>query len=385
MSRDLRPVRDAEPSSRDLRPVRDADPSSRDLRPVRDLRPARADEPVRVLNRVDAPEAKPTAAPEPPAAFAPVARREEQPPVRAWWLRTPNGTNREIEAQGAVKPSPERAQAPEVTKQDFSTPADPVRPRGERGRGDRGIPSWESAARPGNEGSEGVSLWRPDTELTEEFPSRPSPQAAAAGAAQTPAQGDLPAVVTPPPSRIDSAVEVRSGTETMQALNPRAAHVAAQAAYHLRVATRGGSRETTITLDPPGLGRMRISLKENGPQLTARLTAELPEVEGLLREGAEMLRERLNRQGLAIDRIVVESAAGRSAASAQVTDQANWTSNLPSFDGLDADARRAGQQTSGREDSGSGNRPPRERGAARDETGRRDRRPTSTLALDVTA
>jgi len=390
--RDLRPVRETAPAPRDLRPVRETAPATGDLRPLReaptvsrDVQPAGdAERPSKDTRVVIEP--KQAAAPEPPEQIAPVARREVQAPGRAWWLRTTNETGRETEAQGAVNPSPERGEAPELPRQDLSTPADPVRPRGERGRGDHGLPRGEAAARPGNEGSEGVSLWRPDNELTDEFPSRPSPQAAPARAAQAPAHVARPDGVTPPPlNRVDSVVEVRAATETVQALSPRAAHVAAQAAYHLRVASRGGTRETTITLDPPGLGRMRISLKEDGPQLTARLIAELPEVEGLLREGAEMIRERLNRQGLAIDRIVVESAAGRSAAPAQVTDQANWTSSLPSFDGLDADARRTGQQTSGREDNDRSDRAPRERGAAQDDTESRGRRPANPLALDVTA
>ncbi len=172
----------------------------------------------------------------------------------------------------------------------------------------------------------------------------------------------------------------------MQALSPRAANIAAQAAYHLRVQLRAGQRETVITLDPPGLGRMRLSMRGTGANLTAVLRAELPEVESLLREGADAIRNRLGRQGLPVERLVVESGAARAAAPAPMADQAQWTESLPSFASQDGDARRAWQEGQARDPQSK--QAPAQDGRTRSgrdqEAGEPRRRRTDSM-LDLTA
>ncbi len=206
-------------------------------------------------------------------------------------------------------------------------------------------------------------------------------------AAQTAWAAAEPAPSVPPasPATVEPLAPA-AREQALQALSPRAANVAAQASYHLRVGLRGGQRETTVHLDPPGLGRLRISMRGEGPRMTAVLRAELPEVESLLREGADAIRDRLNRQGLSIERVIVESTTGRTGAPAPVTDQSKWAGSLPSYDNAADDPRRPGQEGPARDPHPRQGRAQDQQDASRDQersggAGRGLRR----SALDLTA
>ena len=202
---------------------------------------------------------------------------------------------------------------------------------------------------PGSGKPEGdIPRW-PIQELTEEPAPRPSHprvtttvsgEIARSPGAHTPVTG---------PSAPEAGASV--GRSALPA-PPSPPAVNAQAAYWLRVSLRSNRRESVITLDPPDLGRMRISIRREGPGITARITAELPEVEAVLREGAAAIRERLTHQGLRIDHLVIEPAPTSSPRPSP--------SGLPQGSTPDLGGRAwggEGQGASPQGDSGSGGRP----------------------------
>ena len=68
-----------------------------------------------------------------------------------------------------------------------------------------------------------------------------------------------------------------------------------------------------MRLEPPALGQLRIELHINQGAVVADFTAATPEARILLEANLGMLRERLESQGLSVERISVHG--GRAAES----------------------------------------------------------------------
>jgi len=100
--------------------------------------------------------------------------------------------------------------------------------------------------------------------------------------------------------------------DSLAMLSQKSASIRAQAAEYLRMSLRSNRREILVRLDPPELGRMNIRIQQTGNRTIARIAAQLPEVENLLRDGAEMIRNRLNSQGMRVDSIVVEKLSSQA-------------------------------------------------------------------------
>ncbi len=239
---------------------------------------------------------------------SPPANEVATRPATPWWLRADDGaTARPVEAQIQV---------------DQEVPVRAVARRGSGGFKGEGVGDASArtggsanARRPGNGGPEGGLSWRPVQGLMDESaprPSHPAPldQRAAVAGPERGLAGPNKGMMPP------ASTAVGAGTPApTDMLPPKLASVSAQTAYWLRASLRAQRREAVVTLDPPELGRLRIHVRQDGPGMTARITAELPEVEALLRAGAEMIRERLVSQGLRIDQLVIESAPHRSESA----------------------------------------------------------------------
>ncbi|SFI47480.1 hook-length control protein FliK [Albimonas pacifica] len=76
---------------------------------------------------------------------------------------------------------------------------------------------------------------------------------------------------------------------------PPAAHAVAEQA--VRLARRETSGEVEIRLDPPELGRVRLSLSRHDHALVVSIVAERPEVADLLRRHADLLGQSLAEAG----------------------------------------------------------------------------------------
>ena len=127
---------------------------------------------------------------------------------------------------------------------------------------------------------------------------------------------------------------------------PPAAQLAAKGA-HILASQRGGS--ITMRLEPPALGQLRIELHIAAGSVTADFTAATPQARVLLEANLGMLRERLESQGLTVERITVHGGvrAGESSAVTS-TSQANESRQ----DGTDARERSDRGQT--RQDAAGG-------------------------------
>ena len=232
------------------------------------------------------------------------AAKQVAAPLRTqmpWWLSPDRSLNQAPDSSGG-QPKP-LAQGTSLTASGGS--------EGEGVEGARALPPIaDSAARPGNRSPEGGLLWRPQAALMDEPASQPSHlRTSGAGAANPGAPGSANATSGPHAVASEAPAQTEAGLPA-----PKASAVRDQAAYWLGRAVRVGRREATITLDPPELGRLRIHLRSEGRTVTARITAELPEVEALLREGVPEIRERLARAGLPVERLVVEAASSNRAA-----------------------------------------------------------------------
>jgi len=238
-----------------------------------------------------APADKPTpASAARPVPFAEdVSPRESDRSDRPWWFRAP--------AQSARPQAASQFGGERVVGAD-ARPVDPAR-----------------AGQPRNESAAGGFSYG----LTQGLTDEPAPRPSHPGIATPP--GILPAAhtgaaagATSPDGRADAMGGAGRALDGGPRLfDPYVEAVGGQTAYWIRASLRAGRRETTVTLDPPQLGRLRISLVQDGPLLTARIRAELPEVESLLREGSERIRERLNSQGVRVDALVIEAAPARAA------------------------------------------------------------------------
>jgi flagellar hook-length control protein FliK len=139
---------------------------------------------------------------------------------------------------------------------------------------------------------------------------------------------------------------------------------------------RGGA--ITMRLEPPALGQLRIELRVSHGAVVADFTAATAEARVLLEANLGMLRERLESQGLTVERMSVHGG-GRGAEAAPVAqpqagdmrqDSNNNGSNSNGSDARDRDGGRqdaAGGESRGRRDG-------REEGRDRDARGDRPER-----------
>jgi flagellar hook-length control protein FliK len=162
-------------------------------------------------------------------------------------------------------------------------------------------------------------------------------------------------------------------------MQPRVAAVSAQTAYWLRASLRASRREAVVTLDPPELGRMRISIRQEGRAVTARITVEMPEVEALLREGADAIRERLGAQGLRLDRLIVEASPQAEASKPRgAPEQDAHPQNAD-----DSPGSRGGKQPASHDSGRPGGREGLPEGGARPRRAMRDRPPAQGSAAEA--
>ncbi len=116
---------------------------------------------------------------------------------------------------------------------------------------------------------------------------------------------------------------------------------------------RGGA--ITMRLEPPALGQLRIQLQVSQGAVVADFTAATAEARALLEANLGMLRERLESQGLSVERITIHGARSADAAAQSSGDQRQ-------DQGGNADARDRGGER--RQDAAGG-----------ESRGRRDREP----------
>ena len=150
--------------------------------------------------------------------------------------------------------------------------------------------------------------------------------------------------------------------------NPAAAKLAAKGAEIL-ANQRGGT--ITMRLEPPALGQLRIELRISQGAVVADFTAATPEARALLEANLGMLRERLESQGLSVERISVHGGTRGTEATSAPLGQSGHESRQ---DG--ADNRDRGERASTRQDAAGG-----------ESRGRRDdaqdgRKRTDALAVD---
>jgi flagellar hook-length control protein FliK len=122
---------------------------------------------------------------------------------------------------------------------------------------------------------------------------------------------------------------------------------------------RGGA--ITMRLEPPALGQLRIELQVSQGAVVADFTAATAEARALLEANLGMLRERLESQGLSVERITIHGARTAEAATQSSGDQRQEQ-------GGNADARDRGGER--RQDAAGG-----------ESRGRRDRDPGSQHEL----
>jgi Flagellar hook-length control protein FliK len=227
------------------------------------------------------------------AAQPPTQAATTMQQTTAWWLRDLSGSRDEI--------------APVVTD---SLKSQMPREGGVQGEridvADPKTKGWSEDQRPRSGGPEGgLSNW-PAQELTDERIAQSSHPAFPVSQAQGISSAS-PAQIQPEMQVIN---ETQSTTETaaphQPTLAPRAAAVSAQTAYYLRMSLRTNRREIMVNLDPPELGRMQIRLQQKGNTMIARISVQVPEVEAMLKESSEMIRERLSEQGLRVESILID-------------------------------------------------------------------------------
>jgi flagellar hook-length control protein FliK len=122
--------------------------------------------------------------------------------------------------------------------------------------------------------------------------------------AQPPATGDaVAALAFPALMSVDGATDPLA---VMTASGALRASVRAQAMQALTLAIQSRSREAILTLDPPGLGRIRIHVRIADDVISARVSTERPEIGQMLRADRDLIRARFAEQGLRLETLVIE-------------------------------------------------------------------------------
>ncbi len=113
---------------------------------------------------------------------------------------------------------------------------------------------------------------------------------------------------------------------------------------------RGGA--ITMRLEPPALGQLRIELQINQGAVVADFTAASPEARVLLEANLGMLRERLESQGLSVERISVHGGRGTESATLNTAQGGSDARQ----EGADArsDGRDGRERSSTRQDAAGG-------------------------------
>ena len=217
---------------------------------------------------------------------------------------------------------------------------------GEGEAGQRVPDAWEGefGRQAVSERSNGGSLAPYARAFMEGAPTRPAPRAPHEAGGQgatswTPAAGESAAT-----DRAAFTAPATAPTEADTRLDGLRATVRVQTVRALGAALSEARQEVVVTLRPPSLGRIRIQLQVDQERLHARLQAERPEVEQILWQDRDVLRQRLGEQGLRLETIAVERGAARVAPGAAASDGGSLT------DGLDA--RDAGTSGQAAQDSG---------------------------------
>ena len=131
------------------------------------------------------------------------------------------------------------------------------------------------------------------------------------------------------------------------------AHPAAQLAAKgvgLLANQRGGA--ITMRLEPPALGALRIELMVRQGAVVADFTAATPEARVLLEANLGMLRERLESQGLSVERISVHGGRGTESA-ASATAQGGGDARQEGA-GARSDGGERGERSGTRQDAAGG-------------------------------
>jgi flagellar hook-length control protein FliK len=102
-----------------------------------------------------------------------------------------------------------------------------------------------------------------------------------------------------------------AGADAEGALHPSAQ--LASKGIALLANQRGGA--ITMRLEPPALGQLRIELQISQGAVVADFTAATPEARVLLEANLGMLRERLESQGLSVERISVHGGRGTESTA----------------------------------------------------------------------
>ncbi|MFM7052204.1 MAG: flagellar hook-length control protein FliK [Planctomycetota bacterium] len=136
---------------------------------------------------------------------------------------------------------------------------------------------------------------------------------------------------------------------TVDAGTPAPAQLAAKGVEVL-ANQRGGA--ITMRLEPPALGQLRIQMQVSQGAVVADFTAATPEARVLLEMNLGMLRERLESQGLSVERLSVHGPSRGHEAGAVPT--AGSTGDAR-HDGTDArDRGDRGERTGTRQDAAGG-------------------------------
>jgi flagellar hook-length control protein FliK len=113
---------------------------------------------------------------------------------------------------------------------------------------------------------------------------------------------------------------------------------------------RGGA--ITMRLEPPALGALRIELMVRQGAVVADFTAATPEARVLLEANLGMLRERLESQGLSVERISVHGGRGTESA-ASATAQGGGDARQEGA-GARSDGGERGERSGTRQDAAGG-------------------------------
>lgn len=202
---------------------------------------------------------------------------------------------------------------------------------------DDGAPRSASAPTPGGVGSTGI----PSSGATADA-------AAAARAASTAATVSTIAADAPTSGLAGPAADLAASAAADDAsVSPSAARLAAKG-MELLASQRGGS--ITMRLEPPALGQLRIQLQVSQGAVVADFTAVTAEARMLLEANLGMLRERLESQGLSVERLTVHGGRGTDTAVAPQSSQ-QGDARQDGTDARDRGDRGAGQ---GRQDAADG-------------------------------
>ncbi|NUQ60999.1 MAG: flagellar hook-length control protein FliK, partial [Pirellulales bacterium] len=182
-------------------------------------------------------------------------------------------------------------------------------------------PRTDAAAEPKTNPSDAVAPQAADAAPVDSLPQSvatpgetgKAPQTTTSGRA---ADGVLPDRAGPNVASHAPTAEGKEGAETTQADRARFVQRVARAFESL--GDRGGS--VRLRLHPPELGSLRLEVTVRSGVMTARLEAETPAAQAMLRENLPMLRERLAEQNIRVERFdvdLMDRSGGGSAGWAE--------------------------------------------------------------------